>query len=125
MPLIIWQAWSWLSFLGGGLIKKIPWQVWVGIAGVIAVLYYGHVREQRGYERCQAQVKEATDREVARQTQVSADAVKASKLREAQALATAEKASEDLKDVQDEIARLKKGDTVCLPKSVTDKYRRK
>lgn len=127
MTLLIWQAISWVSWGWGGfllpILKKVPWQVWVGIAGIIAVLWYGHVREQHGYEKCQAQVKEATDREVARQAQVSKEAIEASKTREAEASAKAQKASEERDAIESEFAKLKESKATCIPKSITDKYR--
>jgi hypothetical protein len=126
MPLLLWQGWAWLSWLGGGfvlpLLKKVPWQVWAGIACIIAVLYYGHVREKRGYDRCQAEVKVATDTEVNRQNDVANDVINASRQREAEASAEAQQASGERDALLEEVKKLKTAKTVCVPKSITDRY---
>jgi prophage endopeptidase len=42
-------GWLW------GLLKSVPWQVWVTLAAALAVLYYGHTKDRAGYERAQAE----------------------------------------------------------------------
>ena len=44
-----------------GLLKRIPWQVWAGIACIAAVLFYGHHREAQGYAKAEAYWKAETD----------------------------------------------------------------
>jgi hypothetical protein len=127
MPLLIWQVISWSQSIWVTLllpfIKMVPWQVWAGIAGVIAVLYYGHVREERGYAKCEARVVEATKAEQTRQGQVADMALQAAKQREDEANTKAQAASEALDATQKQVAALKNAKTTCLPKSITDQYR--
>lgn len=123
MPvLLLWQAWSWIGTFGN-LLSKIPWQVWAAIGGVIAVLYYGHVRENRGYAKCEAAVVVATNKEKARQTQVADQALAASRERELAAQAKATEASDELDKLQRQVEGLKTSKTTCLPANITKQYR--
>lgn len=49
------------------LIKKVPLKVWIGIALLIGILYYGHKRYDEGYEDAQAEaaIEIATERALA------------------------------------------------------------
>jgi hypothetical protein len=127
MPLILWQAFAWGSSIWGGwilpLLAKVPWQVWAAIAGVIAVLYYGHVRENRGYARCQTATEEAQRKEVARQDEVASAALNAARERERLANQRASEAQDELGKLQGEVDKLKTAKTVCLPGSITKQYR--
>jgi hypothetical protein len=53
MPLIIWS-----------FIKNIPLKVWIGLFIVLAVLYWGHTRYEKGYEdaKTEASIAAATKR---------------------------------------------------------------
>lgn len=123
IPLVFTIARSYMSSFILPILAKIPWQVWAGIAATIAVLYYGHVREARGYERCQAQVKIATDREVARQAQVSENVLREAQTRAADASKRELEATNEASKLQTEVAKLKTAKTVCLPDSITKRYR--
>lgn len=126
MPLLLWQAYAWLGsgwFAILPLLKKVPWQVWAGIAAVIAILYYGHVRENRGYARCQAAVKVATDKEIARQAQVSEDVLAEASKRAKVAEDNQLEAQRNAAELQKEVDKLKTAKTVCLPGSITKRYR--
>lgn len=127
MPiLLLWKAYAWFgtgkAFLMP-LLAKIPWQVWAGIAATIAVLYYGHVREARGVAKCQAQVKIATDREIGRQKQVSDTVVREAQERAKIASDKELEATNEAGKLQLEVDRLKNAKTVCLPSSITKRYR--
>ena len=128
MPfLLLWQAYAWFGTaksIVAPILGKVPWQVWAGIAAVIAVLYYGHTREQRGIARCQAQVKIATDNEVARQTQVSQNAIKEALDRARVASQKEQEAQANADKLQGEVDKLKEAGTKCLPDSITKRYRR-
>jgi hypothetical protein len=43
------------------LLKRIPWQVWAGIACIAAVLFYGHHRDAQGYAKAEAYWKAEAD----------------------------------------------------------------
>ncbi len=126
MPLLIPVIWSWISSgwvaFVMPILKWIPWQVWAAIAAIIAVLYYGHVREARGYDKCHVEVVKATNAEVARQAEETRKALDASKLRESDALAKANQTQEDLNNALSDVAKLKTAKTVCLPGSITDQF---
>lgn len=127
MPLILWQVYAWIGGAGTfifPLLKKVPWQVWAAIGGVVAVLWYGHIRENRGYAKCQAQVKIATDHEVARQTEVSQNAIAASQRRAVEAATREQEAKNNADKLQQEVDQLKNAKIICLPDSITRKYRR-
>lgn len=127
IPLLLWKAYAWMG-VGGGfilpLLKKVPWQVWAVIGCILAVLYYGHVREKRGHQRCQAQVKIATDHEIARQTQVTQNALKEAMDRALAASQRELEATRNAEVLQGEVDKLKEAGQKCLPKSITDRYRR-
>lgn len=127
LPLIAFQAYAWI---GGAsafimpILKKVPWQVWAAIGGIIAVLWYGHIRENRGYAKCQQQVKIATDHEVARQAEISQQAIQNSIKRAQEAEAKAQEVNSANADLQREVDGLKNAKTtVCLPSSITKRYR--
>ena len=124
MPLLIPVIWSWLSSGWVAfvlpILKWIPWQVWAALIGLIAVLYYGHVRETRGFERCHIEVVKATNEETARQAEESRKAIEASKLREVEAQKRADQTQEDLNNALSDVAKLKTAKTVCLPGAITD-----
>lgn len=127
IPLMLWKAYAWFgtgSAIIGPILKKVPWQIWVGIAAVIAVLWYGHVREKRGYARCQQQVKIATDHELARQNQVTQNALKDALDRARVAAQREQEANRNADKLQEEVDKLKEAGQKCLPKSITDRYRR-
>lgn len=129
MPILLfWQAFSWLQTgwvaMLLPLIKKVPWQVWAVIACAIGVMWYGHVREKRGYDRCQAQVKIATDHELARQTQVTQSALREALKRAADAQVKEQEANDARDKLQQDVDKLKEASQKCLPKSITDRYRR-
>lgn len=124
MPiLLLWQGISWLGTFGT-ILKKVPWQVWAVIGAVIAVLYYGHVREARGYARCQAAVKIATDHEVARQSEVSQNAIRDALKRAADASAREQEANNERDKLQQDVDKLKEAGQKCLPGTITNRYRR-
>lgn len=127
IPLMLWKAYAWFgtgSAILGPIFKMIPWQVWVAIGCVIAVLWYGHVREKRGYEKCQTQVKIATDHELARQTQVNQSALREALKRAADAQVREQEANNERDKLQQDVDKLKEASQKCLPKSITDRYRR-
>lgn len=43
------------------LLKRVPWQVWVALALVAVVLFYGHHREAEGYAKAEAYWKAEID----------------------------------------------------------------
>lgn len=128
IPLVATIAGSYLTSAWGGwilpLLSKIPWQVWAAIAGIIAILYYGHVREARGYDKCQAAVKIATDKEIARQSQISTDVLREAQQRAADASKRELEAKDEAGKLQADVDRLKTAKTTCLPNSITKRYRK-
>lgn len=52
---------TWI-FTALGAIKKVPWQIWVGIGLFIVFLWYGEHKENRGYEKCRLEVTKQTDK---------------------------------------------------------------
>lgn len=57
-----------------GLLKRVPWQAWVALALIAAVLFYGHHRESQGYAEAEAYWKaEAEALEVARQVALDSE----------------------------------------------------
>lgn len=105
------------------LLAKIPWQVWVAIAVAIAFFWYGHVRENRGVAKCEAQVEVAKNAEIQRQQNAASAAVEAAKQRETEAKDRLAKVEKELDNARDEASKLKEANKVCLPRSVTDKLR--
>lgn len=126
MPVLIPIIWSWISsgwvaFILP-LIKKIPWQVWAAIAIIIGVLYYGHVREKRGYEKCHQQVVTATNAEEARRLEAANAALSEAQSRAQESARRAQDMEDANVDLQKQVGQLKTAKTVCLPKSITDQY---
>lgn len=127
MPVYFWVAlqgmksiWT-LTLLP--LLSKIPWQVWAALGLAIAFFWYGHVRENRGYAKCEVQVQVAKDKEVQRQQDIANRLVAEAKEREARAANKVQKVEEELDNARREAAKLKEANKVCLPRSVTDKLR--
>lgn len=122
---IIWQIVT--AFCGTTiwpLIKKIPWQVWVGLAAVLFVLWYGHYKENKGYNKCQIETKAAAQKEIDRQHVVALEAIAKAKKREEDANTKLETIEKELSDALTEAKKLKQANQVCLPSSVTTKLRR-
>jgi uncharacterized protein HemX len=131
MPILATVAWSWITSIGGGILSKVPWQVWAAIGGLILVMYYGHVREKRGYMRCTAQVQKATDAEMRRRTEAANQSAQ-----EAQQLAmdSTERArtlkgeldatQAEMRRLQDELKTKGGKPTACIPQSITDRWQR-
>lgn len=128
MPLFFWIAWAWIKSIWSvtllPLLAKIPWQVWAGLAVVIAFMWYGHVREKRGNDKCWAQVELERAAEVKRQEGVSNDALAAAENEKREAQQNATELKERLDATLKEVDKLKEANQVCLPKSITDQYRR-
>ena len=126
MPLLFTIGWSWMSSAWGGfifpLLAKIPWQVWAGIGLVVAFFWYGHVRENRGYEKCHVQVVEAANKEKARQQEAADEAVKEAQSRATESAQRAQSLQEDLDATQKQVGELKNAKTVCLPGSITGQF---
>jgi len=126
MPIIATIAWSWLSSAWGGfifpLLAKIPWQVWAGIGLVIAFLWYGHVRENRGYDKCHAEVVTATNKEEAKRLEAANQALSEAQSRASESADRARQLSEALDETQKQVRDLKNAKTVCLPDSITRQY---
>lgn len=126
IPLIFTIARAYLASYGAWvlpLLARIPWQVWAAIAAIIAILYYGHIREARGYDKCQAAVLVATNAEIARQSQVSANVLKEAQQRAADAQQRELEAKDEASKLQGDVDKLKNAKTTCLPASITKRYR--
>lgn len=106
------------------LVRKIPWQVWAVVGVVVAFMFYGSYREHKGYRKCEIKTEQAAQKEIARQAEVAKSEVAKAKLREADANRRLEQVSKELDNVNEDVAKLKEANKVCLPKSVTDKFRR-
>lgn len=124
MPFLVTIGWSWITSIGGGIISKIPWQVWAAIVGVLALMYYGHVREKRGYDRCTAQVRAATGAEMLKRAKAAEDSAQEALNNAAESAERARTLQGELDATQVEVAKLKNAKTVCIPKSITDRYQR-
>lgn len=119
-----------LALLGLGLkalgwLKLVPWQIWVIVGGLLAVMYYGHWKENQGRLACEQRVEQAAQAERIRQQQVLnkilADAVKEREGQEQMRLALEAQS----KGLEDELAKLKNKDKECLPAGVADKLRQR
>lgn len=128
MPfLAIPVAWQMLTAFGSAtflpFLKKIPWQVWAVIGGIVLILMYGHYRENKGYNKCLVKTEEAAKREVARQKKVGEEEIAKAKLREADAKAKLDTLAKELDNAVLEASKLKTSKNVCLPSSITDRLR--
>jgi len=122
LPIIwSWVSSGWVAF-ALPLIKKIPWQVWLALGLLVAFLYYGHVREKRGYDRCHAQVVTATNKENARRLEAANESLIEANKRAQESARRASTMEEENAKLQGDVAKLKTAKTVCLPKSITDQY---
>lgn len=123
-----WIAWAWIKSLWEvtllPLVSKVPWQIWAGLAVVVGFFYYGHVRESRALKECHAQVEQAKNRELARQQEVSDRVIADAKRAEAEAQQEADEMKGRLDHALSDVAKLKEANAVCLPRSITDQYRR-
>ena len=120
--------WSWVSSGWVGfvlpLLKLIPWQVWAAIGLALAFMYYGSVREKRGYAACTAQVQEATRIEETHRLTAANQALQEAQRRASESARRAQELQGELNDVQLEVGKLKTAKNVCLPSAVTDKFGR-
>lgn len=124
IPLVATIAWSYLSSWGGfilPLLSKIPWQVWAGIAGILGILYYGHIRENRGFEKCHVQVVAATQQENAHRQEAADGALKEAQSRASDSARRALELEDRNGELQKDVAALKTSGTICVPKSITDR----
>lgn len=113
----------WLAVIAP-FIAKIPLRVWVYIGCAIAVLMYGHYRENKGFGKCQVKYEQAADKERDRQIQVTADALAKANKRAQEAQDKLKDTQEAIDDLNAQVAKLKNAKQVCLPKSITDRYHR-
>lgn len=118
-----WASSGWAAFVLP-LLKKVPWQVWATIGAVILALWYGHVREKRGYDKCHMQVVETTNKEKARQLQAANDSMVEAQKQAAESQDRANALKDELDKVNDDVKKLKNAKQVCLPKSITDRLNR-
>ncbi len=102
-----------------GFVKLVPPKVWIGLAIVLAIWYYGHWKEKQGVEKCQAAIELRTQ-----QIRGAVDALEVELLQERAETVRIEtsleaKLQEAIRDAQ----RLENADVVCIPGSITDKLR--
>ena len=116
-----WMTSGWVAFVLP-LIRKIPWQVWAILGAIVLTLYYGHVREKRGFNKCHAQVVEATRVEEARRQTAANESITEANRRAQESAARASELKDELDGVREEARKLKNANTVCLPKSITDRF---
>lgn len=125
MPILLmagsWITSGWAAFVLP-LLRKIPWQVWAILGAIVLTLYYGHVREKRGYNKCQVQVVEATRIEEAHRLTAANDAITEANKRAQESAARASQLKDELDDVRIDAAKLKNAKETCLPKSITDRF---
>lgn len=123
-----WIAWAWIKSIWQitllPLLAKVPWQVWASLVVVVGFFWYGHVRENRALKECHAQVEQAKNRELSRQKEVSDRVVADAKKSEAIAQQEASEMKGRLDNALQDVAKLKDANKVCLPRSVTNKFRR-
>lgn len=101
------------------ILKVIPWQVYVIVACLCGVLYYGHWSRERGIQQGRAEIvaitAKAAQAEVSRQAKAKDQIIAAEKAR----ADAAESANVKLqKDVDDALAKAKASPTAgrdCLP----------
>lgn len=121
-------AWSWMSSgwvaFALPLLKKVPWQVWAILGAIVLALWYGHVREKRGYDKCHVQVVEATRVEDARRIKAANDSMVEAQKQAAESQDRAIALKDELDKVNDDVKMLKNAKQVCLPKSITDRLNR-
>lgn len=122
IPLILTVARSYLTSYVLPIVAKIPWQVWAGIAALIGVLYYGHIRENRGYEKCHTQVVAATVKENARRQEAAEGALKEAQSRASESARRASVLEDRNGELQADVNKLKTAQTICVPKSITDRF---
>ena len=128
MPVLLPIIWSWVSSgwvaFALPLIRKIPCQVWAVLGAIVFVLFYGHVREKRGYNKCHMQVVEATRIEEAHRLTAANEAITEANKRAQQSAAEASKLKDELDAARFETGKLKTAQQTCLPKSITDRFSR-
>lgn len=116
-----WISSGWVAFILP-LLKVIPWQVWAILGLIVAFLYYGHIRENRGYDKCHVEVVNTTRMEDARRLEAANATLLEAQSRAQESARRASSLEGELSDTQKQVQELKTAKTVCLPKSVTDRY---
>ena len=124
IPLVFTIARSYLSSYILPILAKIPWQVWAALGLLIAFLYYGHIRENRGFAKCQTQVEAATAKENTRRQEAAEGALKEAQSRASESARRASELEGRNEELQGAVAKLKNATTVCVPKSITDRFNR-
>ena len=123
--ILIWQM---ISAFGSvtliPLLKKIPWQVWAVVGGIVLVMLYGSYREKKGYKACEVKTEQAANKEIARQHAVAGQEILKAQVRAKEAEERAKVTEKDLENVNKEVAKLKTAKVVCLPGTITDRIRR-
>jgi hypothetical protein len=122
--LLISIAGSWFSSGLFPLLKKVPWQVWAAIAGVLAIMYYGHVREKRGFAKCHDAVVTATEVETKRRAEAAEASAAEAQSRASESAQRAKDLEGELNVTQKEVAKLKNAKVECLPGAITDRFQR-
>lgn len=105
-------------------VKLIPWQVWIAIGCLLGVLYYGHWKQNRGYEICQEETEKATIEELDRQHEESRKALEEANQRLAEAEQQNETLNSIIEDIQNAARDLPKDNKCKLPASITDRVRK-
>lgn len=102
-------------------LAAVPTKVWIGLAIFLGVWYYGHWKEEKGARECRAAVVMATQKEKTRVENVNRTVIQQSLERALKAERRNQELDKEAKDAVAELAKIKGGDIVCLPKSFTDK----
>ena len=117
-----------------GFLRGVPTKVWIIVAVVAGVLYYGHWKENRGYEKCQAEiaaVTEALNKKLAQAREELHETKGQLDEEERQHLSQLKEAQDEADRIQEELnvriaEAVAKGEkppprVVCVPKSITDR----
>ena len=122
MPIlsIIWQA----LLSGVPLLFKVPRWVWITGGAVVGALVFAHNVADRVAKQKDLEYAARVQTEVLRQAKVYDKAIESEKAKALEATRKADSLQEVLSEAQTEVSKLKTANSVCLPRSVTDKLRK-
>jgi hypothetical protein len=122
-------AWTFAKYTAwpvvSGIAKAIPPKVWIGLAVVAAIWYYGHWKEKQGRLECEAAVRVATQKEVARVKEVNSKVTQGLLARALEAEERNRRLAKEVDDAVKDVGVSTKGksDVVCLPGTFLDRVR--
>lgn len=114
----------WLTIVWG-IISRIPRGAWIGLVLIVGVLLYGQYTARKAAARVEAQWQQKMLIEKQRQEDVKREELRKAAQR---ALADAfkiQQLEQEVTNAVTEAQKLKNANRVCIPKSITDRLRRK